>query len=455
MEVEQNFKTIAVLITNVNGGGTLRHARELAHAWGEQGCKILFIQVTGSITYVSYLEKGILIRNHFFIDDKEGKRLQKLLVAYQVQLLHVEHLLEAPDYFLALHERLGVPLVIVMHDYYMICPFIKMTDENEYYCGENSIANCQKCLSRRKIVCPTTKRRVMDIIEWRKMWEKYLESAALVIVPSVDMEERVKRYYPNLKLEMKENPELISNKSSVKQIGLIGNLSIAKGSKKIKECLTYCSTHHLDFHFILFGTLPDITLSPEEKKYITVLGPYEEERIYSQILEKQIDFFWFPGVCPETYSYTLTIPIRLGIPCVSTDLGAIASRITQNNWGKIYPWQYNAKQILYELGNFSYEKYKNPDFVIHNTTFGNISEYYHDLKALPTGVVQPNLFPRNDSVMKLTRTYKQEEFHALWQIAHGKEKLYLILHIDWKWVNKVLQEKGIGYLRSRIFSKYI
>lgn len=58
-------------------------------------------------------------------------------------------------------------------------------------------------------------------------------------------------------------------------------------------------------------------LNEDENKYITILGPYDEETIYSQIPGHLIDFFWFPGICPETYSYTLTIPVRLGIPLLT------------------------------------------------------------------------------------------------------------------------------------------
>lgn len=452
--MKNTLQTVAILITNVSIGGTVRHAKEIAHAWSMQECQVLYVEVIDSITKVRCLKKGDIIKEYLFVDDKNGQRLERLLQAYHVQLLHVEHLFNAPTYFLSLHKKLKIPLAIVMHDYYMICPFIKLTYEDESYCGEKGIAACQQCLARRKFVYGASGTRVQDIYKWRKMWEEYLEGAALVVVPSRDMEKRVRKYYPNIHLRMIENPELIPVKSQVKQIGLIGALSKAKGGQKVKECLDYCAANHLKLHFVLFGTLPDIVLNTDESKYITILGPYEEETIYSQIPEHLIDFFWFPGICPETYSYTLTIPVRLGIPCISTDLGAIASRIQEHHWGQTYPWQYGAAQIIQELTNFPYTQYENPNFEIQNTSFGCIEEYYEGISIPAVNDSCQEQIPISDNINQLMGTYNKEEFHILWQLAQGKEKLHLLWHIDRRWVKDVLKKRGIRYFVKKIRKKY-
>lgn len=450
-----NLNTIAVLITNVAGGGTVRHARELVLAWSIQGCRVLYIEVTGSVISISCLENGKKTQSHLFVGKENSERILHLFKAYHVQLLHVEHLLDAPQYFLEIHKQLNIPLAVVMHDYYMICPFITLTDKNECYCGEKGILACQICLQERAFISPTFDEQITDIRFWRQQWESYLDSADLVIVPSVDMKERIKRYYPKLKLRVVENPEIIDWHGTKKRIGLIGNLSTVKGGKKLKECLHYCAKHDVNFHFYLFGTLPNCELTSMEKKYITVLGPYAEQSIYKQISGKQIDFFWFPGICPETYSYTLTVPIRLRIPCISTDLGAIASRITSNHWGMVYPWQYVAEQIVHELDKFPYEEYKNKNFVIHNRSFGTIDKYYSGLKLSHAGVaIGQETFPNSDCIKHLIGRYASSEFHALWQLAKGSEKIYLLLHVDLRWVKSVLSEKGILYFYKVIREKY-
>lgn len=48
------------------------------------------------------------------------------------------------------------------------------------------------------------------------------------------MKERVQRYFPLDTIQMRENPELIHPKRDAIHIGLIGSLSVAKGSQVIK-----------------------------------------------------------------------------------------------------------------------------------------------------------------------------------------------------------------------------
>ena len=450
-----NLTTIAVLLTNVTGGGTIRHARELINSWSIQACRVLYIEVIGSVISINCFENGEKIRSHLFVGHEDSERLLQLLKAYHVQLFHVEHLLDAPLYLLEIHKKLDIPLVVVMHDYYMICPFIRLTDKNECYCGEEGISACQKCLQERIFTSHTFGDRVVDICVWRQRWKSYLESADLVIVPSADMKDRVERYYPNIHLRMIENPETINWHGNKKRIALIGNLSTAKGGQKLKECLAYCAEHRMDFHFYLFGNLTETTLDTAEEEYITVLGPYDEQAVYEQILGKMIDFFWFPGVWPETYSYTLTIPIRLGIPCISTDLGAIASRISNNHWGKVYPWKYDAEQIIHELETFPYEEYRNRDFVIHNTSLGNIETYYRGIKiSHQEADDHQDRFPDSDHINNLTGKYAQDDFRALWKLASEKEKIHLLFHVDLKWVKSVLSEKVFRYFYRVIQEKY-
>lgn len=162
-------------------------------------------------------------------------------------------------------------------------------------------------------------------------------------------------------------------------MGLIGGLSKAKGAEVIKEVLSIASQKKSPIHFTLFGTLSDVQLTTDEKRYITILGPYKEQEVYSMISSHQINYFWFPGVCPETYSYTLSIPIRLRIPCLSSDIGAIASRIQSHRWGETYPWNAQADKILDKLLDFNYRKFYNPDFVIENTSFGSFETFYEGI----------------------------------------------------------------------------
>ncbi len=433
--------TIAILLTNVEGGGTKRHVDEISKSWSLEGYRVILVEVYGRVIQINLLDKDkkVFICNIF--NDVELEQLKTILKYFKVSLLHVHHLLDANISFFRLHKDLNnIPLVITLHDYYCICPFIKLTNEKEEYCGELGNEACDKCILKRNFYSETLDKYIKNISIWRKFWDEYLKEAAQIVVPSYDMKERIQKYYSDTNICVFENPELINFESKIKTIGLIGDLSIAKGAKKIKECVTYIAEKKLPLYFIVFGRLNDIQLTEEEKKYILILGAYKEEKIYEIIKKYCIDFFWFPGVWPETYSYTLSIPIRLKIPCISTNLGAIASRIKQNNWGETYLWDYNYKEIVKILMRFDYKKYYNQDFIIKNISFGKVKDYYKNV----------NLDFENDKIkfININKNWRRFpninfklagiEFKYLWKSANYFQRIKLIFYLDKQVVKRKL-----------------
>lgn len=440
---------IAIIMTNVFGGGTPRHAFEMAAEWSRQGQGVIFVQTFHRLVKVFFYDQGDAVKVIRFWD-KDGSRLVNLLSRNHVGLVHVEHLLDAEPHLLELHRKLKVPLAVTLHDYYLACPFIRLTDENDRYCRETA---CNDCLMRRKFYSRTTGQLLNDIDEWRHQWTEYLKDASLVLVPSEDMRERMQRYFPMVKLQMRENPELIYCKRKYIHVGLIGSLSIAKGALSIKKCLSLAAGKHLPIRFTLFGTLNEVSLTQEEKKLISITGPYAEEKVYEQIRQADIDFFWFPGTVPETYSYTLSIPIRLRIPCIAADIGAIASRIRSHHWGETYPWEAKPDEVLQKLLHFCYSKYYNPDFVIKNTSFGSFESFYAGVPFKEVNEVSQTSLSFPCPYTELSEILYREEFNELWKGVGLAEKRKLLGHVDKNWLKTVWRKKGAAYFLKKIRDK--
>ena len=137
--------TIAILLTNVEGGGTKRHVDEISKSWSLEGYRVILVEVYGRVIQINLLDKDkkVFICNIF--NDVELEQLKTILKYFKVSLLHVHHLLDANISFFRLHKDLNnIPLVITLHDYYCICPFIKLTNEKEEYCGELGNEACDK-----------------------------------------------------------------------------------------------------------------------------------------------------------------------------------------------------------------------------------------------------------------------------------------------------------------------
>ena len=444
--------TIAILLANVNTGGTKRYTDEIAEAWKQQGHRIIYVQTVERLIHIKILERNTEDKNVWFFDDVKLLKLVEFFKSYNVQLIHVQHLLNANINFFKLHKILNIPLVITLHDYYCICPFIKLTDNNDVYCEEKGEEDCNICLRSRNFSSITFNKNINSILDWRNFWHKYLQEAKLIIVPSVDMQKRINKYFPDLQLRIFENPEIIKfNKSKV--VGLIGSLATAKGGKKVKECVEYVAKYKIPLKFIVFGEIPEFKFSKEEKKYIKILGRYDEKDIYDIISKYNIDFFWFPGVLPETYSYTLSIAIRLKIPCLSTNLGAIADRIECHKWGKTYSWQADTKEIIDKLLMFNYDEFKNKTFELKNNSFSNIFEYYQGIKFENNNINDcDNIQINFDKIPQINKEVTKDEFKYLWVNANRREKIEIVRLLKFSWINYFLQNHGIKNFIKKVIS---
>ena len=77
--------SIAIIITNINGGGTKRHVDELSDAWKNQGYRVLLIQIVERIVNISILEVNTSIKRVCFFDDKNLENLKKVLKLFLSQ----------------------------------------------------------------------------------------------------------------------------------------------------------------------------------------------------------------------------------------------------------------------------------------------------------------------------------------------------------------------------------
>lgn len=435
--------TIAIVLANVYGGGTKRYTDEIAEAWKQQGHRIIYVQTIERLTHIKILERKTKDKNVWFFDDVKLLKLAEFFKSFNVQLIHVQHLLDANINFFNLHKILNIPLVITLHDYYCICPFIKLTDNNDVYCEEKGEKACDICLKGRVFNSITFNKNINSILEWRNFWEKYLQEANLIIVPSLDMQKRINKYFSDLQLQMFENPEIIKF-NKLRSIGLIGSLATAKGGKKVKKCVEYVAKYKIPLKFIVFGEIPEFKFSKEEKQYIKILGRYDEEKIYDIISKYNIDFFWFPGIWPETYSYTLSIPISLKIPCLSTNIGAIADRIERHKWGKTYSWKADTEEIIDKLLMFNSDEFKNKAFEIKNNSFKSIFEYYLGIEFENNNINDcDNIQIDFDKIPRINKEITKGEFKYLWINANRQEKFEILRWFKFKWIKEFFKKQGL------------
>jgi hypothetical protein len=133
------------------------------------------------------------------------------------------------------------------------------------------------------------------------------------------------------------------------------------------------------YKFILFGD----SILPNSYENMEVIGGYNNNNIFSLINEKKIDYFLFLSVFEETYSLSLSIAIKYGLPIIYNDIGAYSERLI--SYKNCFPFTeenfLNIGEILDNIHN-NYNNYENINPIVNNEVllYKNLPELSEYLK---------------------------------------------------------------------------
>lgn len=118
-----------------------------------------------------------------------------LLKAFQIDLLHVHHTVGLSFDMIYAACELKIPVVLTMHDYYYICPNVKLVNPNNKFCdGYCNNDSCSQCL---KVNCGIELGN--DFLRyWRSECRNMFEFCVKIIVPSEAAKAIVSSYYPDI-----------------------------------------------------------------------------------------------------------------------------------------------------------------------------------------------------------------------------------------------------------------
>lgn len=223
-------------------------------------------------------------------------------------------------------------LTMAVHDYFAVCPSFVLLNADGRYCGIPDVSVCAKCLPRHQAryvaLSPPT-----EIGPWRALWGRCLAVADEVRCFSESTRQLLRRAYPDLDptrigvvphrvdYEPARLPAL--DHSTPLVVGIIGQISEQKGALVVKEMLARIDREHPDIRVVVIGAL-DLQVKSER---LRVTGTYRHEDLVDLIEANGINLFFFPSICPETFSYVTEEMIRLDVPIVAFDLGAPGERL--------------------------------------------------------------------------------------------------------------------------------
>ncbi len=276
---------------------------------------------------------------HFDFDlDNERDVLAETLRRLGVVRLHINQIVDAPlDIF-----ELGIPYEVTIHDYAWICPQVTLQDETGEYCGEPEIRHCESCY--RKLGphkdWGSLPQRSGSVEEMRGHNLDALRRAERVTFPSEDIRVRMSRYFEARQVLVQPHDRVVPALRRIAadngriRVAYIGSLGYAKGFHVLYPLSLDALKRSLPIDFTVIGSAAESR--PLEELGVKILGYYQsdsEAREWIEAVDPHVALF--PGVLPESYSYTLSIAFAAGLHPVAFDLGAIAERIRATGFGTL------------------------------------------------------------------------------------------------------------------------
>lgn len=293
------------------------------------------------------------------------------------ELVTYPNLWKTLDDIKELKEKQNAELIMLMHDYFAVCPTINLVKADHNYCGLPEASVCQECYNNTKYQeeynCPSQK-------EWIRRWKEFFLACTEIRSFSEDTLLRTKQIFgeelPHTLVPHQVNHMISIHKehtlSDTITIGLLGMLIHHKGSDLVEAMLKEIEEKNLNVRIVLLGKVMGTSLQNYTSFYET--GEYHVADLPKLVYENDIDIFLMASTWPETFSYTTQEIIKMGMPVATFDLGAPAERIKCYEKGLIIS-ERNAVIVLNEISKFVINKLKLKENILPKKKVIYIAEY--------------------------------------------------------------------------------
>ena len=324
-------RNVIVFVSHPWGGGIRRYMNDLA-ALVRDRAEVLYLEPAVDDTVKLHWPRAGEGFAAYFRFPEEMPLLVDVLKTIGVARLHFHHVHLLPRAILELPAAAGLPFDCTLHDYFSICPQYHLITEDGRYCGEPDAMGCAACLTRRP------GQWGLDINAWRGTFARFLRGADRLIAPSNDVASRIRRYFPELDINVWPHPEGVPEANPrVARVVVLGNLSPGKGLNVVAACAEDAQSRGLPLTFRVLGSttepvlqFPDVPLS--------IVGQYDDAKIAQLLAAEKPDVLLFAAQVPETYAYTMTVALESGLPIVASQLGAFTERLAGYPHAVTVPW---------------------------------------------------------------------------------------------------------------------
>ncbi|MFB9941083.1 glycosyltransferase [Gluconobacter oxydans] len=324
------------------GGGVGRVVRERSEAFEADGVLALALRPHENGCLLEYALDGKRFPNLKYRLPDELPSLLDLLTALRVGVVEWHHLIGHAPCIRTMHEALGVPYDVFIHDHVWFCPRISLCDGAGRYCGEPDPAGCELCVARWGSYLGED----LSIADLLARSTRELSGARRLMAPSDDTVRRICRHFPGLSIEALPleddaalHKDIMPHRRAARgqplRVCVVGGISQWKGYDVLLALATKIQTHRLPIVLSLVGHTHDDDALISRGVWVT--GEYREDEVQSLIRQQQPDVGLIPSIAPETWCYALGQVWRSGLEAVCFDLGAQGERVRRSATGLAVP----------------------------------------------------------------------------------------------------------------------
>lgn len=284
-----------------------------------------------------------------------------VLQACNISLVHIHHTKQLSLDMFELAQKRNIPVIFTGHDYYSICPSVKMITGENCYCGCCvDYCKCSDCLCTNKDV----EFKVPQFVEYMKIWREnnkaVLAMCDKIVLPSKSAKNIYGKVYPEIIGKCKviphgESMPLIPQKGcythqQIKEfrVAFVGGLNEAKGSELVAKMIK-TPVHGIKWY--VFGGTNNETIRSIQRQDYVFNDWYNRDTISSELIRNEIDLVCILPIWPETFCYVLSEAVMAGIPVLATDIGALSERIDELKCGWKIPIGTNAQGVLNKIND--------------------------------------------------------------------------------------------------------
>ncbi|MBY0402406.1 MAG: glycosyltransferase, partial [Cyanobacteria bacterium] len=285
--------------------------------------------------------------------------------SFRFDLIHIHHVMNNTLDFISLAKAMGKPVLMTLHDYYLVCPSYNLLNVRNQYCGIDDIAftKCGNCFGNH-------------LPEERQQIQSHLTGVDLAIFPSQSAQSIFEKIYTlkktivlphgiekgpafvseppsslslSQRFQVDSSIESDSNSTNLPAIKpheplkllFLGYVDYQKGIELILKIMDYYHQFgnyaNLEFHFL--GAIPDPFANALKSMVSTLFlhGTYQQQELTKKLAEIHPHFVCLLSNWPETFSYTLSESLASGYPVIVSPYGALKERVESTGVGYVLP----------------------------------------------------------------------------------------------------------------------